>query len=135
LTPNRSDGITNTLKAFHSNWLTWQVSPFWAAEGGGYGSSMAGELYFNFGVSGVLLGCALVGFLSGRLRSSVQDSAFKLTASALFFGTMVIYVRNPIGVPIKNFLWSLAALLAIRGLLSLLVTRSSNARVSRPIQL
>jgi hypothetical protein len=65
----------------------------------------------------------------------VQDSAFKLTASALSFGAMVIYVRNPIGVPIKNFLWSVAALLLIRGTLSLLVTRSSNARVSRPIQL
>ena len=135
LTPVRDDRLTSGLKAFHSNWLVWQVSPLWAAAGGSYGSSMAGELYFNFGVTGILLGCALIGYLSGWLRSSAQESSLRLTASALYFGCMIIYIRNPIGVPLKNLVWSVAALLIIRGLLSLLTSRSASPQVGRPVPL
>jgi oligosaccharide repeat unit polymerase len=134
LRPVRGDSITSTLKAYHGNWLVWQVNPAWAPVGG-YGSSMVGELYFNFGVPGILLGCALLGFVSGRLRSGAQDSAFKLTASALFFGAMIIHVRNPIGPLLKNVVWSLVALGIIRGILSRLTSRSSSTPVRRPIQL
>ena len=126
--------FTQDLKAFHSNWLTWQVAPVWAESGGGFGSSMAGELYFNFGVIGILLGSALVGWVSGRLRSAAGDSPMKLTASALFFGCMIIYVRNPIAVPLKNLVWSLVALLILRGVISLLTSRSTAAQV-RPAAL
>jgi biotin transporter BioY len=96
---------------------------------------MAGELYFNFGVPGILFGCILAGFVTGWLRSAAQDSPLKLASSALFFGMMVIYVRNPLGVPLKNMTWSVAAFLIIRGVLSLLTKRSSGARVSRPAPL
>ena len=133
--PDTSDRITFTIKAYHSNWLTWQIAPVWAAAGGGYGSSMAGELYFNFGVLGILFGCTLVGFFTGWLRSAAQDSALKLTASALFFGAMIIYVRNPIGVPLKILLWSVTALVIIRAALSLLTRRPAQARVSPPVPL
>jgi oligosaccharide repeat unit polymerase len=129
-----SNHLTNDLKAFHSNWLVWQVNPTWAPYGT-YGSSMAGELYFNFGVPGILLGCTLVGFLSGWLRSAAQDSPLKLTASALYFGCMIIYIRNPIGVPLKNLVWSVVGLLIIRGILSLLTRGPASAPLSRPAPL
>jgi oligosaccharide repeat unit polymerase len=134
LRPSRTR-LFSSPKVYHSNWLAWQVNPDWAANGGGYSSSMAGELYFNFGVLGILLGCALFGYLSAQLRNSSQDSALKLAASALFFGGMIAYVRNPFGGTLKQFVWPLIAFIVIRGVLSLLSRRAASARMSRPVPL
>ncbi len=53
-----------------STWITWVINPIWASTGGGYGYSMAAEWYYNFGIPGLVLGMALVGW--GRGAGSEQ---------------------------------------------------------------
>jgi len=113
LTPGKFWGKI-VLENHPSRWITFQLNPEWYFAGGGYGSSMVAELYFNFGIIGVALGATIFGILTALVRNSAQGSSMKLVASALFFGAMAIHVRNVIGVPIKMVAWPLIGLYLIR---------------------
>jgi hypothetical protein len=97
-----------------SHWLTSTLHPEWYREGGGLGYAMGAECYFNFGMPGVLIGMALLGYLTTRLRNAAPRSALRLVASALFFAAMCIYVRNELSYPLRIVVWPTAGLWLIR---------------------
>jgi oligosaccharide repeat unit polymerase len=113
LKPGKSWAITTTANS-PANWLVETLNPAWAAQGGGYGSAMVTELYFNFGLPGVALGATLLGFVTGRVRNAARRSELWLVASALFFAGMTNHVRDDIGSPLHMMLWPVIGLAAFR---------------------
>jgi hypothetical protein len=45
-------------------------------------------------------------------------------ASALFFGALAIHVRNVIGAGIRQMIWPVAALIVVRGIVSVVLPRA-----------
>lgn len=103
----------HTLESSPSNWLSSIVAPEWYRMGGGYGYAMGAELYYNFGMPGVLLGSLLLGYITGRVRNSARVSPIRLVASAVLFGAMAILVRNTFGYPFKLATWPVAGLFLV----------------------
>jgi O-antigen polysaccharide polymerase Wzy len=121
LTPGKSWGEVS-VEHHPANWITNELNPSWFAEGGGYGYAMGAEFYFNFGITGVLLGLIFWGYLTGRIRNAAGLSPMRLVASALFFANTSLFVRNILGAPLRAFLWPLLGLMILRAALSLLST-------------
>jgi oligosaccharide repeat unit polymerase len=123
LTPKRGWGESD-IRDSPSRWITSVLSPIWAAQGGGYGSSMMTELYFNFGLPGIALGATLLGFVTGRIRNASRKSALWLVASALVFAGMTIHVRNVIGAPLKMMIWPVVGLAVFRFVVAPLMSKA-----------
>ena len=104
----------STIEHSPSNWLTRTASPakFYLTSAR-YGYAMGAEWYFNFGLSGVLVGMTLTGWVTGRFRNSARNNPFWLTVSALYISMMMLLVRNSIGFPIRTMLWPLVGMFAI----------------------
>ncbi len=111
-----------------STWLTWIISPHWAATGGGYGFSMAAEWHYNFGLVGVLLGMTLVGWGMARARNAARNSSLALVWSATLFAALTIWVRNVVGYALKVAVWPIIGLWLIQRLLVLLRSRGAMRR-------
>jgi hypothetical protein len=114
-----------------STWITWILNPIWASTGGGYGYSMAAEWYYNFGLAGVVLGMALTGWVTTRLRNNARTSSLALLASATVLAGVAIWSRNIIGHPLKVAVWPVIGVWAIHRFLLLLRSRGA----SRPSEL
>ncbi len=127
LTPGKSFSVEG-IEYSPANWITAQLSPGWWATGGGFGFTMGGEFYYNFGLLGVLVGLLFLGWLTAKIRNASQESALRLVASALFFAGMAVWVRNVLGAPLRTMLWPVVALLVLRSLVQLLGRRSGRAR-------
>jgi hypothetical protein len=108
------------LRLSPSAWITKELNPIWYENAGGYGFTMAGEWYYNFGMFAVVPGMALMGYLLVRMRNASVRSAMRLAASAMLLGAMAIYVRNIIAYPLKMATWPIFGLFVIRGIFSML---------------
>ena len=111
-----------------SNWLTWIISPVWAAAGGGYGFSMAAEWHYNYGLVGVLCGTILVGWGVARARNAARSSSLALVWSTTLFAGVTIWVRNVVGYALKVAVWPIVGLWLIRLFLRLFI-RGNRRRV------
>jgi hypothetical protein len=123
--------VESNLEDTPSNWLTWVVSPIWAANGGGYGYSMCGEWYYNFGMPGLVLGMTFTGFGMARVRNNARKSSLALVWSATLFAAVIIWVRNIVGYALKVAIWPIVGLWLIQRLVVLLRGRATR----RPAQL
>jgi oligosaccharide repeat unit polymerase len=127
LTKGKAWAWTN-LDVSPSTWITWMVNPLWAAAGGGYGFSMAAEWYYNFGMAGILLGMASVGFGLARARNASTRSSLALLWSTTMFAGTSIWIRNVLGYALKVATWPLIAVWVIDRLLKLMRGRSARRR-------
>ncbi len=88
-------------------WLTWEVDPEFASQGGGLGYSFIAEAYLNFGWYGVPIIMLIGGLLWGRLVSVVNQS--HSPEFAVFIATManfvLFYARAELAVIIRNAAW------------------------------
>jgi oligosaccharide repeat unit polymerase len=126
LTPGKS--FLLDLEHNPSHWITFTLDPDRYANASGFGYAMGAEWYFNFGVTGVLVGVTFLGWLTGRIRNAANESPMLLVWSSLFFAAMVMYVRNAIGHPIKYAVWPLIGLLIIRAVVRVMSGRRSAPR-------
>jgi oligosaccharide repeat unit polymerase len=115
-----------------SSWLTWQVDPYTASQGGGLGFSFIAEAYFNFGYIGVpvvLFGCGY--FLSKLARWSrgVRPDRVALVATAACFA--IFLVRAELAVVLRGVIWySIGPYLA-----TVWLTRRRMAQLAPPIDI
>ena len=124
-TKGKEWATSGKLEDAPSTWLTWIVNPWWAATGGGYGFSMPAEWYFNFGMPGLVLGMALVGWGMTRARNGARRSSLALVWSATLFAATTIWVRNIVGYALKVAVWPIIGLWLIHRLLMLLRGRAA----------
>jgi hypothetical protein len=96
-----------------ASWLVATLNPQFASQGGGYGYSLGGEWYFNFGVVGVLVGATLHGYLVAHFRNNARRTPLALAWSGLFFHMSVLAVRNVISWPLKTAVWPFLGLLLL----------------------
>jgi len=90
-----------------SSWLTWQVDPDTASQGGGRGFSFIAEAYLNFGYVGIIVVLFACGyFLSKLARWSSQEIrpervAFVATAACF----AIFLVRAELAVVLRGVIW------------------------------
>ncbi len=115
-----------------SSWLTWQVDPYTASQGGGLGFSFIAEAYLNFGYIGVpviLFGC---GYFLGKLARwsrGVRPDRVALVATAACFA--IFLVRAELAVVLRGLIWySIGPYLA-----TLWLTRQRTAQTPPPIDM
>jgi oligosaccharide repeat unit polymerase len=108
-------------------WLALTIAPHQITDKGAFGYSLGAELYFNFGVPGVLLGAILFGYLTAGVRNGARRSSMSLLWSALFFASGGIVVRNVMSYPLMVAVWPFAAVVMLQAVLGdvLALLRSS----------
>jgi oligosaccharide repeat unit polymerase len=135
LTKGKAWATREGLDSNPAGWITAMLAPDWFASGGGYGFAMAAEWYFNFGMVGVWLGMALIGFLTSVVRNASPRSSLALVWSATFFAAVAIWIRNILGFPLKVALWPIIGLFVIRWMvLTLSGRRRSAAAAVQPAE-
>jgi oligosaccharide repeat unit polymerase len=117
--------LPDPLEHSPSHWLTSTLNPIKFDAGGGYGYAIGAEWYFNFGVIGVFLGMAMIGYLVGYARNAATRSELALLLSALFFMMIVVSIRNILGAPLKAVVWPLVGILIIRAFVTQVVGSGS----------
>jgi hypothetical protein len=85
-----------------AQWLTWTL---YGRQAAGTGFSIAGEGYLNFGIPGVFFHMAFMGFFFRRIYAAFSKniSPARALVFIVFFGIMVIQVRNHTGVVVAPF--------------------------------
>jgi oligosaccharide repeat unit polymerase len=116
LTPGKSF-LPEALVSSPSHWLTARINPIKYEQGGGYGYSVCAEWYFNFGLPGVFVGMAFVGYMLCFFRERQRRGPLWQAWSAFFFSMSALIVRNILGAPLKAATWSFVALWVVAGLL------------------
>lgn len=114
-------------------WLTWEVDPITAAEGGGLGYSFIAEAYLNFGWIGTPPLMILIGYLIGWAvrwadHHPRADRLAALATGACFF---VFYVRAELAVILRGVAWYTC----IPFIAVLLLTHAQYALRRRPVPL
>ena len=90
-----------------SSWLVWEVNPFFAQEGGGYGFSCIAEAYLNFGWIGVPAVMLVFGLLYSRFVLWAQRSGdpLRLAMVATHAVFVLKYARSEAGFIVRPFFW------------------------------
>lgn len=90
-----------------STWLTWQIDPYTANMGGGFGFSLIAEAYLNFGWVGIPVILFAIGLLYGRLTSWYELSidATKFAIAACFCNVFTVYARSEMAVLFRGIIW------------------------------
>ncbi|HEV8001552.1 MAG TPA: O-antigen polysaccharide polymerase Wzy [Planctomycetaceae bacterium] len=90
-----------------STWLTWQVDPYTAAQGGGFGFSFIAEAYLNFGYLGVPILLFAGGYALARLvrwaDQGVRPDRIAFVATAACFA--IFLVRAELAVVLRGVVW------------------------------
>jgi oligosaccharide repeat unit polymerase len=100
-----------------SDWLIWSVAPSTARVGGGLGFSFIAEAYFNFGIIGIPIVSAAVGYLYCRflLWADHLNNPGRMAAIASFTSFVLLYARGEASFIIRPLVWyALAPYLACR---------------------
>jgi len=92
-----------------SEWLRWNFSPLQAETGQGFGFSMIGEAFYNFGIIGVVIIMFLFGYCISRL--SKQDLANKKVFHKIIL-SIVLYnsiwgIRNTASSIVRDMTWQI----------------------------
>ncbi|MFO0916753.1 MAG: O-antigen polysaccharide polymerase Wzy [Planctomycetaceae bacterium] len=108
LFPNLFWDIHPTVKSeMPGKWLTWEVDPYFASQGGGLGYSLISEAYLNFGWYGVPIVMLITGFVWGRLVSAVNHNRSPeyavLIASMANF--VLFYARSESALILRSLIW------------------------------
>jgi oligosaccharide repeat unit polymerase len=90
-----------------ADWLVQTIAPWHASLGMGFGYSFIAEAYLNFGLVGITLGMALIGFFVGKLCSLVNYNRDPAQIAAL--GSAVAFsffwARGTVGGAIRPAIW------------------------------
>ncbi len=90
-----------------STWLTWQIDPHTAAQGGGLGFSFIAEAYMNFGYLGVPILLFAGGYALARLirwaDCGVRPDRIAFVATAACFA--IFLVRAELAVVLRGVVW------------------------------
>jgi len=106
--------MLDPLKHSPSKWYTATANPVkYYHHGAGYAYALGAVWYFNFGMPGILVGMAFMGYLTARLRNRASFGDWALVGSALFFQMTNLLIRNHFGFPLKTMLWPLIGLAII----------------------
>ncbi len=131
--PNVFGGVHPSIaRGTASSWLTWTVSPWNAANGGGLGYSFIAEAYLNFGWSGSILLLCAVGMMFGSLFfwAIRSKSILVIGFAACFLSFLTHYARGEAFTVLRPLIWySVVPLLSVRMLASLLEKSRAFARV------
>lgn len=108
LFPNLFWDIHPTIaRGLPSDWLTWQINPWLARQGGGLGFSFVAEAFFNFGWYGSALAMIVTGFLFGWLIlwSSRSNDPARMAMVAVLFSFALFWVRQESTMVIRPLVW------------------------------
>jgi oligosaccharide repeat unit polymerase len=115
-----------------STWLTWQVDPYTASQGGGLGFSFIAEAYLNFGYLGVPILLFFGGYLLARLvrwaDRGIRPDRVAFVATAACFA--IFLARAELAVVLRGVIWySIAPYLA-----TVWLARRRAAQAARPVE-
>lgn len=119
----------SVARGLPSNWLTEQVSPYFAASGGSYGFSFIAEAYLNFGWVGAPIALALIGFMFAKftLWAIRSNDPAKMASVASFLSFFLFYARAESSIIVRSLVWY--SLLPYLGVC--LLNRSSSKKLAR----
>jgi oligosaccharide repeat unit polymerase len=90
-----------------SSWLTWQVDPYTASQGGGRGFSFIAEAYLNFGYVGVPIVLFAIGYCLSKLVRwtglGARPDRVAFVATAACFA--IFLVRAELAVVLRGVVW------------------------------
>lgn len=90
-----------------SEWLRWSFSPAQASIGQGFGFSLIGEAYFNYGFIGVLIISFLLGYIVSRLSelSLTNEFGFNKVMFSIMLVNLLWGVRNSASSIVRDIIW------------------------------
>ncbi len=89
------------------DWMTWQINPEFAAQGGGYGYSFIAEAWFNFGWLGGPVVLVFIGYLLGGLaaRAGRSGATLDIALAATVLALVLLFARGESGSVVRNLGW------------------------------
>jgi oligosaccharide repeat unit polymerase len=108
--PNVSSGLHPAMRLFGyeipEEWITWEVDPAFASQGGGYGYSFIAEAYLNFGWAAPIALFAL-GAIYGRLRgwALIGNDPARMAIMAIFLSSVLFFARASLIGVMRPFTW------------------------------
>jgi oligosaccharide repeat unit polymerase len=115
-----------------SEWLRWNFSPAQAELGQGFGFSMIGEAFFNFGIVGVAVVMFLLGYFISRLSklSKYNESGFYNVTLAVILSNIFWGIRNQLSSIVRDIVLQIIIIFIITIFVKL-VFRSSPKKTKK----
>lgn len=116
-----------------ARWLSWKVSPEYAALGGGWGYSFVAEAYLNFGWVGMSIILMVMGYIYARfvLWASNSDDLAKMALLASFSSFFYLFARGESASMPRYFVWY--SLLPYVLVIFITKVRFSSVRITRKL--
>ena len=93
-------------------WISQFIDPAsYAVKGASHGFTMTGVWYSNFGIAGVYIFGAGIGWAAGRLRNMGRENSIRILASGLSVVFMALVIRNSLGTPLRYVVWPFGMIL------------------------
>lgn len=104
-----------------SEWLRWNFAPLQANIGQGFGFSMIGEAYYNFGVFGVSVVLFLLGYSISKLsiKSQIINNRFNTIMLSILFSNIIWGIRNPASSIMRDIAWQLLVVFIVTSFIKL----------------
>lgn len=114
-----SEGALRKKEAL-SSWMMRITQPKQKRQGSGFGFSIIGEGYVNFGLVGPLIMLFTLGALTRRVfdRAFYQQNAFRMVIAVLWLVCLLGWVRNDSVRFIKGMIWAASVVFIIRLVIS-----------------